>query len=125
MTIIVANVMTTAAAELLISRGVCGVPVLDDDNRVLGVVSEADLLAKKEFKERYYGDDYRPPRRARIRHSAGSEGSGYRKSEGEEPVKRSQAVSHTRAGCGYRSPRWTGRACRNVRVRVGAGGPGA
>ncbi|GGO79036.1 CBS domain-containing protein [Nonomuraea cavernae] len=92
---IVENVMTTdiaavnqnasfhTVAELLISRRVSGVPVLDDDNRVLGVISEADLLAKEEFKERYYGDDYRPPLRARIRHSAGSEGSGYRKSLGE------------------------------------------
>ncbi|GAA2211800.1 CBS domain-containing protein [Nonomuraea monospora] len=95
MTSIVENVMTTevaavnqdasfhTVAELLISRGVSGMPVLDDDNRVLGVVSEADLLAKEEFKERYYGDDYRPPLRARIRHSAGSEGSGFRKSLGE------------------------------------------
>jgi CBS domain-containing protein len=78
---VVENVMTTdvaavnekasfhTVAELLISRGVSGVPVLDDDNR--------------EFKERYYGDGYRPPLRARIRHTAGSEGSGYRKSHGE------------------------------------------
>lgn len=91
----VENVMTTdvaavnenasfhTVAELLISRGVSGVPVLDDDDRVLGVVSEADLLAKQEFKERYYGDDYRPPLRARLRHATGSEGSGYRKSVGE------------------------------------------
>ncbi|MGR6918041.1 CBS domain-containing protein [[Actinomadura] parvosata] len=91
----VENVMTTevaavnqsagfhTVAELLISRSVSGVPVLDDDNRVVGVVSEADLLAKEEFKERYYGDDYRPPLRARIRHATGSEGSGYRKSLGE------------------------------------------
>ncbi len=91
----VENVMTTdvaavgqnasfrTVAELLISRGVSGVPVLDDDNRVLGVVSEADLLAKEEFKQSYYGDDYRPPLRSRIRHSAGTGGSGYRKSLGE------------------------------------------
>ncbi|MFG1946721.1 CBS domain-containing protein, partial [Nonomuraea sp. NPDC048826] len=90
MTAVVENVMTTevaavnqnasfhTVAELLISRSVSGMPVLDDDNRVLGVVSEADLLAKEEFKQLYYGDDYRPPLRARIRHTAGSEGSGYR-----------------------------------------------
>ncbi|UBU08763.1 CBS domain-containing protein [Nonomuraea gerenzanensis] len=95
MTRTVENVMTTdvvavnaeasfhTVAELLIDKGVSGVPVLDDDNRVVGVVSEADLLAKEEFKERYYGDDYRPPLRARIRHATGSEGSGYRKSVGE------------------------------------------
>ncbi|QYC42496.1 Inosine-5'-monophosphate dehydrogenase [Nonomuraea coxensis DSM 45129] len=70
-------------AELLIRHGVSGVPVLDDDGRVRGVVSEADLLAKEEFKERYYGDDYRPPLRARVRHHAGSEGSGRRKALGE------------------------------------------
>ncbi|SPL98859.1 Inosine-5'-monophosphate dehydrogenase [[Actinomadura] parvosata subsp. kistnae] len=85
---IVADVMTTdvtavnqnasfhIVAELLIDKGVSGVPVLDDDNHVVGVVSEADLLAKEEFKEHYYGDDYRPPLRARVRRTAGS---GYRK----------------------------------------------
>jgi CBS-domain-containing membrane protein len=70
-------------AELLISRGISGVPVLDDHDHVVGVVSEADLLAKEEFKQRYYGDDYRPPLRARIRHMAGSEGKGYDKAMGE------------------------------------------
>ncbi|MEV4800363.1 CBS domain-containing protein [Nonomuraea sp. NPDC049421] len=95
MTATVENVMTTdvaavnenasfhTVAELLISRGVSGVPVLDGELRVLGVVSEADLLAKEEFKERYHGDDYRPPLRARIRQAAGTGGSGYRKSLGE------------------------------------------
>ncbi|TMR35819.1 CBS domain-containing protein [Nonomuraea zeae] len=87
MTTDVAAVNQTASfhtvAELLISKGVSGMPVLDDDNHVIGIVSEADLLAKEEFKERYYGDDYRPPLRARIRHTAGSEGSGFRKSLGE------------------------------------------
>ncbi|MEO3867642.1 CBS domain-containing protein [Nonomuraea sp. B12E4] len=102
----VENVMTTdvaavnekasfhTVAELLISRGVSGVPVLDDDNRVLGVVSEADLLAKEEFKERYYGDGYRPPLRARIRHTAGSEGSGYHKSLGETAGALMSAPAH-------------------------------
>ncbi|MFD1546061.1 CBS domain-containing protein [Nonomuraea guangzhouensis] len=91
----VADVMTTdvaavnrnasfhTVADLLISKAVSGVPVLDDDNHVLGVVSEADLLAKEEFKERYYGEAYRPPLRARIRHSMGSEGSASYKSIGE------------------------------------------
>ncbi|MEU8251329.1 CBS domain-containing protein [Nonomuraea sp. NPDC048916] len=77
------NASFHVVAELLIGKGVSGVPVLDDDDHVKGVVSEADLLAKEEFKERYYGDDYRPPLRARIRHSVGSEGSGYYKAMGE------------------------------------------
>ncbi|SEH04008.1 BON domain-containing protein [Nonomuraea solani] len=106
---LVENVMTTdvaavnqnasfhTVAELLISRGVSGLPVLDDDNHVLGVVSEADLLAKEEFKERYYGDDYRPPLRARIRHTAGSEGSGYRKSLGETAGALMTSPAHTTA----------------------------
>lgn len=65
-------------AEILINKRVSGVPVLDDDDHVLGVVSEADLLAKEEFKQRYYGDFYHPPLRARLRHHATA-----RKAEGE------------------------------------------
>lgn len=70
-------------AETLIAGGISAVPVIDDDGHVLGVVSEADLLAKEEFKERYYGEAYRPPLRARIRHTMGSEGSGSVKALGE------------------------------------------
>ncbi|WP_084959949.1 CBS domain-containing protein [Thermoactinospora rubra] len=70
-------------AQLLIDRQVSGVPVIDDDDRVVGVVSEADLLCKEEFKERYYGDAYFPPLRARLRHMTGSEHGTYRKSQGE------------------------------------------
>ncbi|MGW7484731.1 CBS domain-containing protein [Nonomuraea muscovyensis] len=82
-------------ADLLISRGVSGVPVLDDDNRVKGVVSEADLLAKEEFKERYYGDGYMPPLRARIRRTVGSEGSGFHKALGESAGALMTSPAHT------------------------------
>jgi CBS domain-containing protein len=56
---IVADVMTTnvvtvrpstplkEVAEILISRGISGVPVVDAEGRVLGVVSETDILAKE------------------------------------------------------------------------------
>jgi CBS domain-containing protein len=37
-------------ARVLITRKVSGVPVVDADGRVAGVVSEADLLPKEEFK---------------------------------------------------------------------------
>lgn len=40
------------AALALVQRGISGMPVVDDDGRVLGVVSEADILAKE-------GDDRR------------------------------------------------------------------
>lgn len=87
MTTDVAAVNQSAAfhvvAEILINKRVSGAPVLDDDDHVLGVVSEADLLAKEEFKQRYYGDFYRPPLRARLRHAVGSEHDRYRKSQGE------------------------------------------
>ncbi|MFI6596616.1 CBS domain-containing protein [Nonomuraea sp. NPDC050536] len=95
MTTTVGNVMTTdvaavnqnasfhVVAELIIKRGVSGLPVLDDDGRVLGVVTEADLLAKEEFKQQYYGDEYHPPLRSRIRRSFGSEGIGRAKAKGE------------------------------------------
>lgn len=53
-------------ADTLISRGISAMPVVDGDGRVVGVVSEADLLAKEEFKEQYYGETYRPPLRSRL-----------------------------------------------------------
>ncbi|MEU8363775.1 CBS domain-containing protein [Nonomuraea sp. NPDC048882] len=65
-------------AETLISGGISAVPVTDDDNHVLGVVSEADLLRKEEFREQYYREGYRPPLRARLRHP-----KGRRKAEGD------------------------------------------
>jgi CBS-domain-containing membrane protein len=37
-----------AVADLLVDRSVSALPVVDADGRVLGVVSEADLLAKLE-----------------------------------------------------------------------------
>ncbi|GAA3203168.1 CBS domain-containing protein [Nonomuraea roseoviolacea] len=60
-------------ALALIEGGVSAVPVLDDDRRVVGVVSEADLLRKEEFREQFYREGYRPPLRARLRHPKGRE----------------------------------------------------
>ena len=50
-------------AETLLERQVSALPVTDGDGRVVGVVSEEDLLHKEEFA----GGDYRPPLRARLR----------------------------------------------------------
>jgi len=78
MRILVEDVMTTdvtavhvgtpfrVVAELLLERHVSAVPVVDSDNRVVGVVSEADLLHKEEYKQLHYGDSLRP-RRAGLR----------------------------------------------------------
>ncbi|WP_240197799.1 CBS domain-containing protein [Nonomuraea lactucae] len=71
-------------AEALITGGISAVPVVDDDDHVLGMVSEADLLRKEEFREEFDREGYRPPLRARIRHAVGSEGSGYYKALGEK-----------------------------------------
>ncbi|NUW35706.1 CBS domain-containing protein [Nonomuraea sp. SMC257] len=54
-------------AELLVRREVSAVPVLAAGGRVVGVVSEADLLRKEEFREQYYGEGYRPRLRTRLR----------------------------------------------------------
>jgi CBS-domain-containing membrane protein len=62
-------------AELLDTRNVSAVPVVDDTNRVIGVVSEADLLHKEEFKQRYAGEHYRPTLRARLRDGLGPGGA--------------------------------------------------
>ncbi|WP_084959951.1 CBS domain-containing protein [Thermoactinospora rubra] len=55
-------------AETLIAHAVSAVPVLDGDGRVIGVVSEADLLRKEEFREQYYREGYKPPLKVRLRH---------------------------------------------------------
>ncbi|MFI7643950.1 CBS domain-containing protein [Nonomuraea sp. NPDC049400] len=65
-------------AEALIAGGVSAVPVLDDDDHVIGMVSEADLLCKEEFREEFYREGYRPPLRARLHHP-----KGRRKAEGD------------------------------------------
>ncbi len=58
----VKDVMTTAVvsayrgasfkdiAQMMIERGITALPVIGKDRRVVGVVSEADLLAKEEYK---------------------------------------------------------------------------
>lgn len=60
-------------AETLISGGISAVPVVDDGGHVVGMVSEADLLRKEEFREQFYREGYRPPLRARLRHPKGKE----------------------------------------------------
>ncbi|MEQ4724298.1 CBS domain-containing protein [Nonomuraea sp. B19D2] len=66
-------------AEVLIAHGVSAVPVVDAENHVLGVVSEADLLCKEEFREAYYAEGYKPPLRARLRHRLSAEGADVRR----------------------------------------------
>jgi CBS domain-containing protein len=39
-------------ADLMVRHGISAVPVIDDERSVLGVVSEADLLAKLEYADR-------------------------------------------------------------------------
>ncbi|GAA2208059.1 CBS domain-containing protein [Nonomuraea monospora] len=63
-------------AETLINGGISAVPVTDDDNHVLGMVSEADLLRKEEYREQFYHEGYRPPLRARMRHPDGRRKAG-------------------------------------------------
>ncbi|GIH95223.1 CBS domain-containing protein [Planobispora siamensis] len=55
-------------AKVLTTRGVSAVPVVDGDNHVIGVVSEADLLCKEEFKDQFHREGYRQPLRTRLRH---------------------------------------------------------
>lgn len=69
-------------AERLIEHGISGLPVVDDAGRVVGVVSEADLLHKEEFKEHYYGEDYQPPLRSRLRHGLAGDGPVRKKAAG-------------------------------------------
>lgn len=61
-------------AETLIAAGVSAVPVIDDDRQVLGMVPEAGLLRKEEFREQYYREGYRPPLSFRTACGAASAG---------------------------------------------------
>ncbi|GGL00880.1 hypothetical protein Ppa06_69430 [Planomonospora parontospora subsp. parontospora] len=71
-------------AEVLIAHGISAVPVVDAGDHVIGVVSEADLLHKEEFKEQFYRERYRQPLRARLRHRLALErGRGRDKARGE------------------------------------------
>ncbi|MFB4294678.1 CBS domain-containing protein [Nonomuraea sp. ATR24] len=54
-------------AEILVEHGVGAVPVVDGEHRVIGVVSETDLLPKEEYKEQFRREGYRPSLRARLR----------------------------------------------------------
>lgn len=65
-------------AEVLIAHGVSAVPVVDAENHVIGVVSEADLLRKEEFREHYYAEGYKPPLRSRLRHRLSEDGHDVR-----------------------------------------------
>ncbi|MFF5113756.1 CBS domain-containing protein [Streptosporangium sp. NPDC000509] len=77
------NTAFREVAEILIATDVGGVPVVDEDDRVLGVVSETDLLRKEEFKQRYHCEHYRPPLRAWLRHRMSGESGLRRKAAGE------------------------------------------
>ncbi|MEV4800361.1 CBS domain-containing protein [Nonomuraea sp. NPDC049421] len=89
-------------AETLIAAGVSAVPVTDDDRHVLGMVSEADLLRKEEFREQYYREGYRPPLRARLRHPKGRQ-----KAEGDtaRDLMTSPAVTITAASSAVEAAR--------------------
>ncbi|GLX02354.1 CBS domain-containing protein [Microtetraspora sp. NBRC 16547] len=54
-------------AELLMARGVSAVPVVDGEGHVIGLISEADLLHREEFREQFYQEGYQPPLRVRLR----------------------------------------------------------
>ncbi|WP_036329583.1 CBS domain-containing protein [Microbispora sp. ATCC PTA-5024] len=62
-------------AQVLIARGVSALPVVDPRGHVIGVISEADLLRKEEFRKQFYGEDYRPPLRLRLREQFGGRGA--------------------------------------------------
>ncbi|WP_304452572.1 CBS domain-containing protein [Nocardiopsis sp. YSL2] len=53
--------------KILLSRRVSALPVTDRSGRVVGVVSEDDLLHKEEFAAKDAGDSYWPPVRAQLR----------------------------------------------------------
>ncbi|MGW7484079.1 CBS domain-containing protein [Nonomuraea muscovyensis] len=61
-------------AEVLVTNAISAVPVVDEGGRVVGVVSEGDLMRKEEFREQYCGESYQPPLRARLRRRVTGQG---------------------------------------------------
>ncbi|MDH2430817.1 CBS domain-containing protein [Sphaerisporangium sp. TRM90804] len=62
-------------AEVLVNHEVSAAPVVDGEGHVIGMVSEADLLRKEQFRERYHREGYRPPLRTRLRERVGRKGA--------------------------------------------------
>lgn len=60
-------------ARLMVSHDVSALPVVDG-GKVVGIVSETDMLHKEEYKPQDYGEEYVSPLRARLRRKLGSSG---------------------------------------------------
>ncbi|MEW9531765.1 CBS domain-containing protein [Microbispora sp. NPDC049125] len=58
-------------ARTLVDNKISAVPVLDAEGRVAGVISEADLLRKEEFRDLYYRECYESPSRTRADRTTG------------------------------------------------------
>lgn len=71
-------------AKALVDHQVNAIPVVDEDRRVVGVVSEADLLPREEFREQLTDGNCRPSLRTRLR---------WRLSPGRHPLGRIDAGS--------------------------------
>jgi CBS domain-containing protein len=63
-------------AELLVQHGISGLPVCDAEGRVLGVVSEADILLKEQGTERSSGSPAAFPKRRRATPKASARTAG-------------------------------------------------
>ncbi|MEN3533640.1 CBS domain-containing protein [Microbispora sp. ZYX-F-249] len=90
-------------AQVLIAADLGAVPVVDADDRIIGVVTDADLLLKEEFKDQYPREGYRLPLRARLRRLFGRMGRGWReKSRGDTAAELMTSPAVTSA----RERRW-------------------
>lgn len=59
-------------ADLLVKHMISAVPVIDDDRRVLGVISEVDLIVRIEYADRRPHHPLAVRRMNRLRHSSGA-----------------------------------------------------
>ncbi|QVQ50048.1 CBS domain-containing protein [Spiractinospora alimapuensis] len=70
-------------ARTMVSRDVSALPVITD-GKIVGIITETDMLHKEEFKPQDYGEEYASPLRARLRRKLGTSGAIRRKANAEQ-----------------------------------------
>lgn len=70
-------------ARIMVSRDVSALPVITD-GKIVGIITETDMLHKEEFKPQDFGEEYTSPLRSRLRRKLGTSGAVRSKANAEQ-----------------------------------------